>query len=252
MSQPGTPTIDEFLTFDFAPHDSAHLFDGLEEFEAGKAHSRAASRIPSCRDSLSETVDPVHSSLANPPMPVSSMKQMPRAAPRKHKRHHPSEDLDASYDSSGESNDDDEEGGEGCRRHVAGGSSGSPDALIGLADLNAPLTTIVDPAEGKRMEQMLVALQAKMTSESKRLKGLDSSDRKRKRNRMASQISRLRKKLLVYELQRRYIEATEVNRSLTLENEALRAKVAGFQGHLDENNNTSARLPSTSSPTSGV
>jgi hypothetical protein len=263
ISQPGTPTIDEFLEFDFTPQDSSHLFEGLEEFEAAnKAHSRAASRIPSCRESASESVDPVHTSLANPPMPMPPVRQpmmrearpAPARTPRKQKRSHADDIGDGSDDSSAESNYEDDEGEcEAPRRQPTQGSAGSPDALIGLADLNAPLTTIVDPAEGKRMEAMLVALQTKMTSESKRLKGLDSSDRKRKRNRMASQISRLRKKLLVYELQRRYIEATEVNRSLVAENESLRSKLLNSQPHPEiVVSHPLSPSPSTALPAAGV
>jgi hypothetical protein len=141
-------------------------------------------------------------------------------------------DSDNSSDTSDfQEDDDDEEAGPASTRMPRGKAKVNlnSETFLDHADLSAPLTTIVDTAEERKLVQKLSALQAKMNEEAKRLKQLVSSDRKRKRNRMASQISRLRKKLLVFELQRRYIDTVEENKGLRAENDALKQRLDDLQ-----------------------
>ena len=123
---------------------------------------------------------------------------------------------DAGSDADGDAFDED--GSEFGRAPRAG-------AFIEQADLNVPLTTIVDDKEEHKLAQKLVVLQQKLVAEGKRLKALGSLDRKRKRNQLASQISRLRKKLLVFELQRRYIATCAENAALKARVKELESKV---------------------------
>ena len=150
------------------------------------------------------------------------------------------DDDDSDSDASDDDNDDtsdfhedhDDEAVTRSYRPPIKRSNQPVDNFIESADLAAPLKTIVDMAEERKLEQKLVLLQNKMAEEAKRLKNLVSSDRKRKRNRMASQISRLRKKLLVFELQRRYLAIVDENKALKSANDGLHSTVQQLQAKL--------------------
>lgn len=172
---------------------------------------------PQTIDLVPSTMESVHAfaSVAST-TPTSEGKQgrPVRAVRARPKRQSSDDEYVASIDDDISDGGDDFDGDnddEGWGAHA--GSSKASD-FIEHADLNQPLTTIVDAREEQKLAQKLFALQQKLQTESKQLRALGSGDRKRKRNQLASQISRLRKKLLVFELQRRYIETCQENAEL--------------------------------------
>jgi hypothetical protein len=93
----------------------------------------------------------------------------------------------------------------------------------------------LDPKEEKSLRKMLQKHLKDLENCNSQMKGLSSNERKKLRNRKASRVSRLRKKLSVYDLTRRYNtmadESKEREKVLKLHRVALELAVKQLRTH---------------------
>lgn len=104
--------------------------------------------------------------------------------------------------------------------------AGTPDPA--LAHLGGEL----DPKEEQQLRLQLKKYLRELDTCSKHMQGLSSNDKKKLRNRKASRVSRLRKKLSVYDLTRRYTALSAENREQARRLDIYRAALASVAGRL--------------------